>query len=113
LRAVAGRNRSTFRAGTFTNYLIGRDGCIAEPFPETVEPTAITRALMGTPDTRSAAELTGSTDKSSTADKAVAVAAQLQLGYHGEGQEWLGRRQKAAAGHGISVRGIRCVLRQV
>ena len=56
----------------FHKYLIGRDGYIADVFPESVAPTdtrvktAIARALA---DILTTAELTGPTDKSETLDK--------------------------------------------
>src|SRR5450759_154140 len=58
----------------FHKYLIGRDGYIAEVFPETVEPsdtrvkTAVARALRP-PDAQIPAELTDSADKPATGDK--------------------------------------------
>ena len=82
----------------FHKYLIGRDGYIADVFPEPSsrpipgsKPPLHARSLR--PDNTAPHELTCSSRQiGDWAIKAVAVAARLQLGYCDQGQEWLGRR---------------------
>jgi hypothetical protein len=77
----------------FHKYLIGRDGYIAEVFPRdhrTLGYAAQNRdcpGACGLLTYRLPWELTCSTDKSSPGEKAVAVAAQLQLGYYDRGRK--------------------------
>ena len=97
----------------FHKYLIGRDGYIAEVFPETVEPsdtrvkTAIARALAET------CELTGSADKSAAGDKSRCRGGAGPTRLVCLGVEMARRRQKPVPGRDQFKGRTRCVLRQV
>ena len=101
----------------FHKYLIGRDGYIADVFPESVEPVGYAgenrhRAGAGrylTPElTRSEPQICGWCVKT-----AVALARPLQLGYYALGQEGSPDDGKAATGQRDRIQGkTRCVLRQ-
>ena len=106
----------------FHKYLIGRDGYIADVFPESVEPadTRVKTALRGRWPTseqlvaaRLLPELTGPVTNRPPVTTAVALARPLQLGYDALGQEAARTTAKAGTGSGIRILGkTRCVLRQ-